>query len=379
MSINKAKNSMGPAKRWQQLNVAILLLLAAIGYSSQSAAVIVAGSCTLVDMTATDYTIKPFPAQMYNGFVVASRTIYFNYTFRKTDNAPDTLYAGAWYASGELGPDSTIPASDGWGTIPGLGFRMSHSLTSKPVTKTLWSILNSQTVSQAGTMGLVEPYLLEFVVTDANLYKGGSPAAFKSSSISIIFGNVDTWTQQNATQGSTRCVAVTAISPVQLLTVGGTPPPVLPPPTLPTCTLGTNEILVPLDPLDASQLATIGKTASTTGFTIPLGTCGKNAKPYITLTDSANLGNRTSDLTLAPSSTAKGVLIRLSKGDGSALQLGAQNTSVSANNIGQFLVGTSPADNTPMSIKLNAAYVRTAEKIEAGSVKADAIFTVAYP
>ncbi|MGL5385381.1 MAG: fimbrial protein [Serratia sp. (in: enterobacteria)] len=380
MLINKAKSSLRVNKRWQRLTMAMPLLLIALGYNSQSSAAIVPGSCNFDAAFATVFSIYPSPAQMYNGFVAASKTVMFRFNYQKTGTNDDMLASGAWFAGGELGAYSTIPVLDSGGkTIPGLGFRLTNSTTGSPATKTSNNMLHWWFENQPGTFGILENYNLEFVVIDASLYVGGSPVAFKAPSITIAMGNADAWDQKNVSNGGTRCGSSTAISPPQALSLGGTAPPVLPPPTLPTCSLGAKEILVPLDPVDASQLATTGNTASTTGFTIPLGNCGKDAKPYITLTDSANISNRTSDLTLAPSSTAKGVRIRLTKGDGSALQLGAQNTSVSSNNVGQFLVGTSPADNTPMSIKLNAAYVRTDGKIEAGSVKADAIFTVAYP
>lgn len=381
MSINSIKKSLRLTQHWQRFTMAILLLLSALGYSSQSSAVIVAGSCSMSNMTGTGYIISPPPAQMYNGFVAAKQFVVVDFTYRKTGTNNDTLLNGAWYSSAMgLGPFSTVAVQSSTGkNIPGLGFRLTNAATGSPADQTAFNTLNTRTVNQAGTFTILETFAIEFVVTDANLYVGGSPISFSGGMVSIVFGNLDTWIQKNATQAGTRCVAAEFVLDIDFLTLGGVPLPELPPPTLPTCTLGAKEILVPLDPVDASQLKATGKTAGTTGFTIPLGTCGKDAKPYITLTDSANLGNRTSDLTLAPSSTAKGVRIRLTKGDGSGLQLGAQNTSVSSNNVGQFLVGTSPADNTPMSIKLNAAYVRTDGDIEAGSVKADAIFTVAYP
>lgn len=384
MLMERITNALRTAKRWQRLNQAILLLLGALGYSSQSAATIVGGTCSSSgNLIATGYTTNPWPATLYSGFVLASQTVSMDVTYRKTGTNAEVLNIGVWYINSrqDLPQSSVALLSSSGQVIPGLGFRISYVPTGAYATSTPFNLLGTRSVNQAGTFTTLESFKIEFVVTDISLYSGGQdPARLAGSNlVTFVIGNVDTWTQKNMTQAGTRCVVPMIFQSGDAVTIGGVTPPVIPQPTLPTCTLGAREILVPLDPVDASQLAATGKTATTTGFTIPLGTCGKNAKPYITLTDSANLGNRTSDLTLAPSSTAKGVGIRLTKGDGSALQLGAQNTSVSANNVGQFLVGTSPADNTPMSIKLNAAYVRTAEKIEAGSVKADAIFTVAYP
>ncbi|ETO49741.1 hypothetical protein L327_0122360 [Yersinia pestis S3] len=137
--------------------------------------------------------------------------------------------------------------------------------------------------------------------------------------------------------------------------------------------------MVALDPIDTSSLQTQGDRAGGQAFSIPLGSCAKDAKPYITFTDSSNKANRTNILSLSPSSTATGVGLVLEKSDGNLVTFGAENASVSASNVGQFLIGTSTAAGGSMPLNLTARYIRAEGVLKSGNVKADAIFTVAYP
>ena len=372
------KQNVSPARL--KLLLASLLLLAG-GYSAKSEAAITTNSCSVVSSVGDGFKLTPAPAKMYDGFVVASQNLNITYKYTKTGTAADELRFGSWFTDNRPGPFTTIRVyNSAYQLIPGLGFRFSSRRYGLPATSTPFETVAYSTVTTPGTFNVMEPFLLELIVTDASQYRGGKPGLLENMAIlNVVMGNMATFTDKSLLPGGQRCVANAAFQPKAIFELGGVTIPELPPPTLPTCDLGGTDISVDLDPVDASQLATSGASAGTTSFTIPLGYCGKDAKPYITLTDSADITNRSSNLTLAPSSTAKGVRIKLTKGDGSPLQLGAQNKTVSSNNVGQFLVGTSPADNTPMSVKLNAAYVRTNDKIEAGSVKADAIFTIAYP
>ncbi|HGM5493182.1 TPA: fimbrial protein [Serratia fonticola] len=385
MSITIMKNTvsylpnLSQGMGWMRWAMAGLLLC--LGYSNPSTAALTPGSCYISTPVGSGYEIQPTPAQMTNGFVIAKQKVSMVLSYTKTGTNLDINYFAGWYGGGTMGAYSTkaVSASSGK-VIPGLGFRVSYPPTGVIAKTTPYSPFAQLYATTSGAATLTQELLLEFVVTDANLYKGGSPAFISDGQLfNIIFANKDGWDAQNVTAGGTRCVGINVLLPSQVINLGGITVPELPPPTLPTCSLGATAITVPLDPLDASQLPAVGSSAGATSFTIPLGSCGKDAKPYITLTDSANISNRTSDLTLASSSSAKGVAIRLSKGDGSAMQLGAQNTTVNSTNVGQFLVGTSPADNTPMSVQLSASYVRTGNNIEPGSVKADGIFTIAYP
>ncbi len=92
---------------------------------------------------------------------------------------------------------------------------------------------------------------------------------------------------------------------------------------------GATDIVVALDPIDTSSLQTQGDRAGGQAFSIPLGSCAKDAKPYITFTDSSNKANRTNILSLSPSSTATGVGLVLEKSDGNLVTFGAE-TPVSA-------------------------------------------------
>ncbi|WP_158937214.1 fimbrial protein [Burkholderia sp. S171] len=80
--------------------------------------------------------------------------------------------------------------------------------------------------------------------------------------------------------------------------------------TVPACKVLGVDIVVPLQNVHVPELPAVGSTAYPTAFGIDLN-CEGSANPQITLTDVANPSNQTTELTLAPGSTATGVAIQI--------------------------------------------------------------------
>src|SRR3954453_20035428 len=77
-----------------------------------------------------------------------------------------------------------------------------------------------------------------------------------------------------------------------------------------TCTVTTPSVSVNLPIGSLSALSTVGKTAGDTRFPIGLS-CASGANVYITLSDVTTPANTSPLLTLAPSSTAQGIKLRI--------------------------------------------------------------------
>lgn len=146
-----------------------------------------------------------------------------------------------------------------------------------------------------------------------------------------------------------------------------------------TCTVTTPSVSVNLPVVSLSTLTTVGKTAGDTRFPIGLS-CASGANVYITLSDATTPANTSSLLTLAPSSTAQGIKLRLLNSAG-AVNLGPD--SAEAGTTHQWLLGTSSSVNgIPLTVQYyrddtNAAGTAAAE-LSAGSVHAQATFTLSY-
>ncbi|MHA7845137.1 fimbrial protein [Serratia sp. D1N4] len=358
-------------------------------YSLPSMAAITAGSCAAGTMSAGPYVVQSLPTTLTNGTVLASRVLTTSFKYNKTGNTADTLITGSWYQQGNYNSTyNTVPVSStssAANLLPGVGFRMSN-IGSSPggfTNTTLFNKLNVRTVSTAGNnLTATDYWLQELVVTNAAIYTGGQITSLGSAGVAIAFGNQKAWDDQNLSAGVGRCINYQAFIGASALTPEGGGAAVIPPlpvPKNPTCDLGGTNIAVPLPDVDSSTLKNNGDMSGSKSFSIPLGNCGKDAKPYITFTDSNNKANRSTTLGLSAASTAAGVGIVIEKSGGNLVQFGAQNTSVSGSNVGQFLVGTSSADGSSIPLNLTAKYIRTNAELKAGEVKADAIFTIAYP
>ena len=141
--------------------------------------------------------------------------------------------------------------------------------------------------------------------------------------------------------------------------------------TTATCSVTTNPVNVTLPPLPANQLTPVGATGGDTGFQIELQ-CGAGANVYVTLTDAADAGNTTDQLTLAGGSSASGVKLRILDADGAPVNFGPD--SAAPGNPGQWLVG----DSASLSgIPLTVQYIATGVA-KPGTVQGTATFTLSY-
>jgi type 1 fimbria pilin len=80
--------------------------------------------------------------------------------------------------------------------------------------------------------------------------------------------------------------------------------------TVAACAVVKSDIAVSMQNVHVSELPAPGATAYPTNFGIDLK-CESDAKPQITLTDAATPFNQTTELTLAPGSTASGIAIQI--------------------------------------------------------------------
>lgn len=139
-----------------------------------------------------------------------------------------------------------------------------------------------------------------------------------------------------------------------------------------TCRLLTPALYFPLPNALTTDLSNEGDSTGDT--LVPMGLdCQPGIKVYITMTDAIDPGNRSTDLALAPASTAAGVGIQILNG---ADPIAFGPDSQAAGTLNQWSAGTSAGGL--MQIPLSARYVRTAGALVPGSVHAKATFTMSY-
>ncbi|QNB10749.1 type 1 fimbrial protein [Paraburkholderia tropica] len=148
-------------------------------------------------------------------------------------------------------------------------------------------------------------------------------------------------------------------------------------PKVPTCTVSTKSVSGNLGPVSSGAFAGAGSTAGAASANVQLscsgGVTGSTTKLYATMTDATAPANRTNQLSLTPTSTAKGVKVQLSY-NGQVLAYGAD--SAVAGNANQFFV--SAAQNGTVTIPIVAKYVATGDPIVAGTANATATMTMSY-
>ncbi|MBV8398022.1 MAG: fimbrial protein [Acetobacteraceae bacterium] len=146
-----------------------------------------------------------------------------------------------------------------------------------------------------------------------------------------------------------------------------------------TCTVTTPTVSVNLPTVSLAALSAIGKTGGDTAFPIGLN-CASGANVYITLSDATTPANSTSLLTLASSSTAQGIKLRILNGAG-PVAFGPD--SAAAGTAHQWFLGPSSSIN---GVQLTVQYYRddtnpagtASATLAAGSVHAQATFTMSY-
>lgn len=146
-----------------------------------------------------------------------------------------------------------------------------------------------------------------------------------------------------------------------------------------TCTVTTPSVSVNLPVISLTALSAVGKTGGDTRFPIGLS-CASGANVYITLSDVTTPANTSSLLTLASSSTAQGIKLRILNSTG-PVSFGPD--SAEAGTTHQWFLGASSSIN---GVPLTVQYYRddtdpsgtSSATLSAGSVQAQATFTMSY-
>lgn len=150
-------------------------------------------------------------------------------------------------------------------------------------------------------------------------------------------------------------------------------------PLVPTCSVRTKSIDVSMDGANVQSFTGVGSTSGSKPFDITLncggGTRGAMTRMFMTMTDAANTGNRSTTLSLSPGSTARGVGYQVvNQNTGDLVSYGPDSSAIS--NPGQWFVGQ--YGNQDVTIPLVARYVQTEAGITAGIANAVATFTMSY-
>lgn len=146
-----------------------------------------------------------------------------------------------------------------------------------------------------------------------------------------------------------------------------------------TCTVTTPSVSVNLPVISLSALSAVGKTAGDTRFPIGMS-CASGANVYITLSDVTTPANSSSLLTLAPSSTAQGVKLRILNSSG-PIDFGPDSPAAGTTHQ-WFLGASSSVSGVPLTVQYyrdDTSPAGTAPStLSAGSVHAQATFTMSY-
>jgi type 1 fimbria pilin len=147
-----------------------------------------------------------------------------------------------------------------------------------------------------------------------------------------------------------------------------------------TCAVTTPSVSVNLPSVSLSALSAVGSTAGDTAFPIGLS-CASGANVYVTLSDVTTPANTSSLLTLASSSTAQGIKLRILNSSAAPIAFGPDSSLAGTTH--QWFVGTSSTvNNIPLTVQYyrddtNPAGTLPAT-LAAGSVRAQATFTMSY-
>lgn len=151
---------------------------------------------------------------------------------------------------------------------------------------------------------------------------------------------------------------------------------VINPPLKPTCSVTTPAISLPLGQVASRDFRGVGSYAGNATSYVRLscsGGSGGMRDIYVTVTDQTFPKNRSDQLSLTPTSGARGVAIQLLSGN-RLIRYGLDSSTVG--NPNQWFVGSS--GNGTVQIPLTARYVQTAPSIASGSANGLATFTMSY-
>jgi type 1 fimbria pilin len=220
-----------------------------------------------------------------------------------------------------------------------------------------WSGSNSSSVNNPGpgeTIGTATLATVEWIKTAATVGNG-----------SISAGTVGIVTFNGTQIGSINLTGTTNIIS----------------PTPPTCSVNANSTqTVNLGDYRTTDFSGAGSMTPAKAFNINFncsgGTTGQSRKIYLTMTDATVPANRTSNLNLTTTSTAKGVAVRIQRDAGKTdVVYGADSTTIG--NANQWQAGTVATGTPTFSVPLQASMIQTAT-VTTGSVSAKTTFTVAY-
>jgi type 1 fimbria pilin len=148
----------------------------------------------------------------------------------------------------------------------------------------------------------------------------------------------------------------------------------------PTCSVNSNSNqTVNLGDYPARQFTGVGSMTPPQAFNLNFNCSGGTngtLNVHITMTDATVPSNRTSNLNLAPGSTASGVAVRIQRNGGATdVLFGPDSDTIG--NTNQWLAGTVATGTSTFAVPLQARMVQT-EAVQTGSLSAKATFTVAY-
>jgi type 1 fimbria pilin len=139
------------------------------------------------------------------------------------------------------------------------------------------------------------------------------------------------------------------------------------------CSVTTPSIAVTLPPVSSSAFQRVGSTAGARNMSIDLNCPSSPVRIFITLTDSTTPTNTSSNLSLKPNSTAKGVGLQILNA-GNPVNFGPDSSN--AGNTNQWFVSTS--NGGMVQIPLVVQYIQTGTPVAPGSVNGTATFTMSY-
>lgn len=151
-------------------------------------------------------------------------------------------------------------------------------------------------------------------------------------------------------------------------------------PQVPSCNVATPDIPVSMGTVSPDSFSGPNSVSSPAQlFEIRLscsgGQIGTATNAHITLTDQSHPANRTTTLSLSPTSTAEGYGIQILRGD-TVLSYGPDSAAVG--NPNQWKAGTIAQGVSTFIIPLSARYIQTTTSTEPGSADAVATFTMSY-
>ncbi len=149
--------------------------------------------------------------------------------------------------------------------------------------------------------------------------------------------------------------------------------------TAKACTItsgAANTVVMPQ--LVTYSLKAVGDVSATKSAPFSLGLkCDGSVSVYATLTDATDPANTSNILSLAKNSTAAGLGIQIMK-KGTTIPLNFGPDSSAKGNKNQWLVGTSAASGSVISVPFEARYIKTEETIKPGTMSALSTITFSY-